>query len=120
VVENYQQTPAVADGLAVMAEGYHLLGLPELAANAAQTLALNFPDHPALDEQGHFRFQDDIKDRDSWWHKLTLGRFTPEKPPYFDSRPEYQGEGDRSVAKPEAEPTKSRSWLNWLTFGLLG
>lgn len=125
VVENYQQTPAVADGLAVMAEGYHLLGMPDLALNAAQTLALNFPDHPALDEQGHFRFQDDIKDRDSWWHKLTLGGFTPEKPPYFDSRPEYRSEGEGGngagdKAEPQAEPTKSRSWLNWLTFGLLG
>lgn len=122
VVENYQQTPAVADGLAVMAQGYHMLGLPELAANAAQTLALNYPDHPALDEQGRFRYQDDVKDRDSWWHTLTLGRFTPEKPPQFDSRPEYQGEGkgDRREHKPAAEPAKRRSWLNRLTFGLLG
>lgn len=125
VVENYQQTSAVADGLAVMAQGYHMLGMPDLAAGAAQTLALNFPDHPALGEGGQFRYQDDLKDRDSWWHTLTLGRFTPDKPPYFDSRPEYPQEGaskkgDREEGESGAEPAKGRSWLNWLTFGLLG
>ena len=31
VVENFQRTPAVADGLAVMAQGYILLGYDELA-----------------------------------------------------------------------------------------
>ncbi|MFZ5653768.1 MAG: outer membrane protein assembly factor BamD [Pseudomonadota bacterium] len=121
VVENYQQTPAVADALAVMAQGYHLLGLPELADHAARTLALNYPDHPALDAQGNFRYQDDVLDRDSWWHKLTLGRFTPERPPHFDSRPEYGADGDRGAPQPqENEPPRRRSWLNWLTFGLLG
>ena len=118
VVENYQQTPAVADALAVMAQGYHMLGLPELAANAEHTLKLNFPDYPGLDDQGNFRYQEDVLDEDSWWHKLTLGRFTPEKPPYFDSRPEYREE--ETGTTPDAEPARKRSWLNWLTFGLLG
>lgn len=121
VVENYQQTPAVADGLAVMAQGYHMLGLPELAGHAAQTLALNYPDHPALDEQGAFRYQDDLRDQDSWWHTLTLGRFTPDKPPYFDTRPEYRGDGGHvAPEQDEAEPPRQRSWLSRLTFGLLG
>lgn len=120
VVENYQQTPAVSDGLAVMAQGYHLLGLPELADHAARTLALNFPDHPALDETGRFRFQDDVLDTDSWWHKLTLGRFTPERPPQFDSRSPSGREGGASPVRPAVEPEKPRSWLNRLTFGLLG
>jgi outer membrane protein assembly factor BamD len=120
VMENYQQTPAMADALAVMAQGYHMLDLPELAANAEHTLKLNFPDHSSLDSQGNFRYQDDMLDEDSWWHKLTLGRFTPEKPPYFDSRPEFQEDGEQAAPNLDAEPAKKRSWLNWLTFGLLG
>jgi outer membrane protein assembly factor BamD len=123
VVENFERTPAVADGLAVMAQGYHMLGMPELADNAARTLALNFPQHPALDGQGNFRYQDDIFDRKSWWRTLTLGRYTPEKPPYFDSRPLF-GEGTIGAHEaapppdPEAAPRQHRSWLSRLTFGV--
>lgn len=124
VVENYEHTPAVADGLAVMAQGYHMLGMPELADNAARTLALNFPQHPSLDAQGNFRYQDDILDRKSWWHTLTLGIYTPERPPYFDSRPLF-GEGtvgqrEPPPVDPETAPRQHRSWLNWLSFGVFG
>lgn len=124
VVENYERTPAVADGLAVMAQGYHMLNLPELADNAARTLALNYPEHPALDGQGNFLYQDDIMDRRSWWHTLTFGRFTPEKPPHFDSRP-FLGEGrvgqheTPPAPDPESAP-QHRSWLSRLTFGVFG
>jgi outer membrane protein assembly factor BamD len=123
VVENYERTPAVADGLAVMAQGYHILGLPELADNAARTLKLNYPDHPALDDKGNFRYQDGVLDRDSWWHTLTFGRYTPEKPPQFDSRPHF-GEGSpnrREAAEtPDPDAPRRRSWLSRLTFGVLG
>jgi outer membrane protein assembly factor BamD len=125
VVENYERTPAVADGLAVMAQGYHMLGMPELADNAARTLALNFPQHPALDGEGNFLYQDDVFDRKSWWHTLTLGGYTPDKPPYFDSRPQF-GEGAIGTreppppADPETAPRQHRSWLSRLTFGVFG
>ena len=33
VVENFQQSPAVADGLAVMAQAYHMMEKDELAEN---------------------------------------------------------------------------------------
>ena len=48
VVENFPQTPAVADALAVMVTGYTELGLKELAANAQSVLDQNYPDHPGL------------------------------------------------------------------------
>jgi len=35
VVENLQGTPAVPDGLAVMAQAYHLIDMTELSENAA-------------------------------------------------------------------------------------
>jgi len=84
VVENFQQTPAVADGLAVMAQGYTLLGLNDLAQDAIEVLALNYPDHPSLDKNGGFN---DLAAHRSWINKATLGLFDPAKPPQFDNRP---------------------------------
>lgn len=45
VVENLQETPAVPDALAIMAEAYTKLGLHDLAENALEVLRLNFPDY---------------------------------------------------------------------------
>lgn len=87
VVENFQRTPAVGDGLAVMAQGYLLLGMDDLAQDAIDTLRLNFADHPALDKNGEFDtvFTQDGQQR-SWINKATFGLFDPPKPPQFDSR----------------------------------
>ena len=54
VVENYQQTPAVADALAVMVEAYSQLGKTDLANQSKDILALNYPDYPALRSDGGF------------------------------------------------------------------
>src|SRR5512139_1394902 len=54
VVENFQETPAVPDALAVMAQAYIILGMPELADNAIAALRRNYPQHPSLDEAGNF------------------------------------------------------------------
>ena len=93
VVENFQGSPAVPDGLAVMAQGYTLLGYQELADSATQVLALNYPDHPALDEQGNF------KDRDiagrierSWLNRATFGIMDKPETLGFDTRELYNAE----------------------------
>jgi len=87
VVENFQRTPAVADGLAVMAQGYLILGMNDLAQDAIDTLVLNFPDHPALNDKGEF---DTVYTQDglqrSLINKISFGLFNPPKPPQFDSR----------------------------------
>jgi outer membrane protein assembly factor BamD len=87
VVENFQRTPAVADGLAVMAQGYLLLGMDELAQDAIDTLVLNYPDHPSINKKGEF---DTVYTQDglqrSWINKASFGLFDPPKPPQFDSR----------------------------------
>ena len=44
VVENLQETPAVPEALAIMAEAYTELGLTDQAGKAAEVLATNFPD----------------------------------------------------------------------------
>ena len=91
VVENFQRTPAVPDGLAVMAQGYLLLGMNDLAQEAIDTLALNYPDHPSLNKKGEFDTvytQDGVQQ--SFINRMTFGLFDPPKPPQFDSR---KGEG---------------------------
>ena len=89
VVENFQRTPAVADGLAVMAQGYILLGMEDLARDAIDTLVLNYPEHPSVDNNGEFKsvYTLDGLQR-SWINKLSLGLFDPPKPPRFDNRPD--------------------------------
>jgi len=89
VVENFQRTPAVADGLAVMAQGYILLGLDDLAQDTIDILALNYPDHPNIDKNGKFKsvYTLDGLQR-NWINKATFGLFFPPTPPQFDNRPE--------------------------------
>lgn len=87
VVENFQRTPAVPDGLAVMAQGYLLLGMDDLARDAIDTLALNYPEHPSLNKNGQF---DTAHTRQglqrSLINRASFGLFDPPKPPQFDSR----------------------------------
>ena len=44
VVETYQETPSVVDGLQIMVRAYRELGLGELAEDTLAVLALNYPD----------------------------------------------------------------------------
>lgn len=88
VVEHMQQTPSVADGLAIMAQAYLLLGLDDLAVDAIDILRTNYPDHPNLDKNGEF---DSVYTLDglqrSWINRLSLGLFDPPSPPQFNYRP---------------------------------
>jgi outer membrane protein assembly factor BamD len=87
VVENFQRTPAVPDGLAVMAQGYLLLGMDELAQESIEALAINYPDHPSLDKNGEFKAVSMTSGvQQSWINRATFGLFDPPKPPQFDSR----------------------------------
>ncbi len=90
VVENFQRTPSVPDGLAVMAQGYILLGMDDLAKDAIEVLALNYPEYPSLDENGEFQsvYTLDGLQR-SWINKASFGLFDPPKPPQFDNRPKF-------------------------------
>ena len=88
VVENFQRTPAVPDGLAVMAQGYILLGQNDLAEDAIETLAMNYPNHPSLDKNGEFQSVYTLEGlQRSWINKATFGLFDPPQPPQFDNRP---------------------------------
>lgn len=89
VVENFQKTQAVADGLAVMAQGYLLLGLDDLAKDSIDTLVLNYPNHPSVTDDGEFDSVYTLEGlQRSWVNKLSFGLFDPPKPPQFDNRAE--------------------------------
>ncbi|BFM10822.1 outer membrane protein assembly factor BamD [Simiduia litorea] len=90
VVENFQLTPAVPDALAVMAQGYHLLEMNELADSAVDILKANFPDYPNFDSEGNFNFQYslDINDR-SWLNLMSFGMFDKQELRGFDTRAIY-------------------------------
>ncbi|AMO74534.1 MULTISPECIES: outer membrane protein assembly factor BamD [Pseudomonas] len=137
VVENFQETPAVGDGLAIMTEAYQRLGLNDLADSSLQTLKLNYPDNPSL-KDGQFEPREDDDSSRSWLAKATLGLIDSNTAPpqmetqaskdvmrqYEDARqqiprelqPEHQ---DEEVEKPDTSGKKSHSWWHYLTFGLV-
>ncbi|MEY3008230.1 MAG: hypothetical protein RI942_2572 [Pseudomonadota bacterium] len=87
VVENYQRSTAMPDALAVMAHGYLLLDMPELAQTAIDTLKLNYPEHPSLNRNGEFSVAQ-VEDADqSWINRVSLGLFDPPQPPQFNYKP---------------------------------
>ena len=89
VVENFQRTPAVPDGLAVMAQGYIYLGMDDLARDAIEVLRINYPEHPALDKNGEFKTSYTLEGQQrSWINKLSFGLFDPPKPPQFAYHPQ--------------------------------
>lgn len=90
VVENFPQTPATADALAVMVQAYQLLGLNDLANNSLAVLNKNYPSHPSLGKNGQFisKFTVAATQR-STLNKLSLGLFDQSEPPKFDNRADY-------------------------------
>jgi outer membrane protein assembly factor BamD len=110
VVENYQGTPSVPDGLATMIQAYHMLGRDEIASNALKVLQTNFPDYPALKKDGSFNYDyaGQAGGR-SWVTYATLGLFNKRTQIGFDTRHIYNS--TYQTAKPgELEtprPTKA-------------
>lgn len=123
VVENFQQTPAVPDALAVMIQSYELLGLQDLVDQSLAVLTANYPEHPALNEQGEFdfRYSTDTGER-SFVSKATFGLFDKQEPPGFDSRviynPEYR-QNNQTQAQAIEDAESKGGWLSWITFGLI-
>lgn len=54
IVEHFQESPSVADGLAIMVQAYRLMGMDDLAEKSLNVLRANYPNHFALDENGNF------------------------------------------------------------------
>ncbi len=83
VVENYSQTPATADALALLIESNWKLGLKEAADDALEVLALNFPDYRGFDKNGKLVLKNVVENRRrSWLNMVTFGLLNrPDAPP---------------------------------------
>lgn len=75
VFENFQGSVAVPDALAIMVEAYALLEMTELAQQALEVLAANYPNHHSLDEEGKFIRSEAISEERNWLNILTFGLF---------------------------------------------
>jgi len=139
VVENFQETPAVGDGLALMVEAYQRLELDDLAATSLETLKLNYPDHPTLVD-GQFVPLEEEADNRSWLAKATLGLIESDAPlPPGETRasqdvirqyeeaqeeipdelqPENQEEAEEDLENEAEGNSADRSWFSYMTFGL--
>lgn len=89
VVENYPQTEAVGDALAVMVQAYQLLNMNDLANDSLSVLRTNYPQHPSLDTSGNFIAKFSTEDNRSWVNKVSLGLLDAPEPPKFDNREGY-------------------------------
>ncbi|MFT7222721.1 MAG: outer membrane protein assembly factor BamD [Cellvibrionaceae bacterium] len=89
VVENYQLSPAVPDGLALMAQAYHAMDMNDLAKNTINILKENYPNYPAFNSDGQFNFDFYLQKSRSIAGMLTFGLIDNSKPPGFDTRHIY-------------------------------
>lgn len=110
VVENLQETPAVPDALAIMAESYTKLGMNDLAENAFEVLRLNYPDY-VIRPFSPQRF--DLLYTASFGLLGQIEPATPARPVNPDRVREADAQGQRAT-------TTRRSLLHRISFGTLG
>lgn len=93
VLENYPKTPAIPDALAVMVQGYHLLGMQDHTVELLNILRTNYPEYPALNNNGEFDYDYAAENKYSnWFGLITLGLFTKHDFIGFDTREIYDAE----------------------------
>jgi outer membrane protein assembly factor BamD len=120
VVENFQQTPAVPDGLAVMIQAYKLLSLDDLIENPLQILNKNYPEHPSLNDDGTFNFDYAVANSNGGiLDRLSLGLIQRENPPKFDSREIFDKPTIEGKKQKRNEKNETSSFLNRITFGIV-
>ncbi|TVP89932.1 MAG: outer membrane protein assembly factor BamD [Pseudomonadaceae bacterium] len=128
IVENFQQTPSVPDGLALMVEAYQRLALDDLADAALLTLQDNYPEHPSL-RNGEFRHHVEPRQRDAGWIEgMTIGALDKLlTPPTVaggnmmdrEMQRQYNEAVSNLPREVRAPQQQRRSWWNRLSFGLL-
>ena len=119
VVENYQGAPAVPRALEIMTEMYLRMGLNDLADQSLAILKANHPDSAQLDANGNFIVSTQITDP-SFIYSMSFGLLGSNKKdaPLAPTRRPTRSDTPYSFELPQAET--ERSWLNILTFGVLG
>jgi len=120
VVENFQGTPAVADGIAIMIECYLRLGLNDLADTSLKVLTTNYPTHESLSEDGQFSVRTEITNP-SLLYTMSFGLLGDNRidPPLAPTqRP--ANSGSQQIIDTQTQPeANERSWLSIITFGVL-
>ena len=97
VLENYPQTPAIPDALAVMVQGYHLLDMQDRADEILGILRTNYPNFPALSKNGEFDYEyANHNDDRNLFGMMTFGLFTKHDTIGFDTREVYDAEYTRA------------------------
>lgn len=86
VLENFQTSTSVPDALAVLVVSYDALNMQELEEESLATLSQNYPQHPALLENGNFDFNYIQNQENQWLTWLSFGVISSSRPPGFDSR----------------------------------
>ncbi len=117
VVENFQGSPVVADGVAIMVECYLRLGMNELADTSLALLKANYPEHASLDRNGEFIVRRQVTDP-SLLYVVSFGLLgdNVDDTPLAPTRRPQQFEN----AEPPELVEERRSWLSILTFGIFG
>lgn len=91
VVENFPQSPAVPDALAVMVQSYQLLDMDDLANDSLAVLRENYPDHPNLDKTGNFKpAYTDQGAKPTWLSRITFGLFGRQDPQQINHKEKYE------------------------------
>lgn len=75
IVENYDRTPSLADTLVLMTKAYLELGLNDLATSTEETLALNFPQHKALNASKKLEYTAKSRKRTTLLEAVSFGLF---------------------------------------------
>lgn len=93
VLENYPGAPAMPDALAVMVQGYHLIGMEDRSKEMLEVLRTNYPNFPALNKKGEFDYDYAYHNADrDIFGMLTLGLFAKRDFIGFDTRELYDAE----------------------------
>jgi len=132
VIENYNQSDAVPDALAITIEANYKLGLSEPANDSLKVLAHNFPAYPAFDNSGDLVLAEAIRNRDrSWLNLMTLGLVDrPDTPPPLridgsnignaaqQSQEALAGQSEPNTDQngTDKSSTERKGWFSWLPF----
>lgn len=90
VLQNFQKSTATPDALAVLVKSYRELGMHDQSDNHLALLKTNYPNYPAINNDGSFNFNFDRQKSRSIGRWLTFGLITNSKPPGFDTRNVYE------------------------------
>ncbi len=119
VVENFQGTPAVADGVAIMVECYLRLGLNDLADTSLALLKENYPEHPAIDDDGDFIVRTEISDP-SLLYTISFGLLGDNRgnPPLAPTQRPINSGSQQIIEDQTAPEDEGRSIFDIITFGV--